>query len=64
MTITGAEYISQILHVTPTLQYLDIGSNDIDDEGMGIISEALQHNKSLTAVRVDNCELSVKGIAI
>ena len=44
-----------------TLRVLDVSYNDIGDEGMAIISEALQHNKSLTELRVAQCGLSVKG---
>ena len=61
MIITGAVYISQLLNVTPTLQCLDMSWNGIGDEGMAVISEALQHNKSLTILRVTQCGLSVKG---
>ena len=61
MIITGAVYISQLLNVTHTLQVLIMGVNDIGDEGIAVISEALQHNKSLTTLRVVRCGLSVKG---
>ena len=61
IVITGAVYISQLLNVTHTLQELHMDSNDIGDDGMTVISEALQHNKSLTTLRVRGCELSVKG---
>ena len=61
MIITGAVYISQLLNVTHTLQALNMSSNDIGDEGMAVISEALQHNKSLTTLWVAQCGLSVKG---
>ena len=61
MIITGAVYISQLLNVTPTLQCLAMSYNDIGDEGMAIISEALQHNKSLTELTVPECGLSVRG---
>ena len=44
-----------------TLRVLDVSNNDIGDEGMAIISEALQHNKSLTKLYVQQCGLSVKG---
>ena len=44
-----------------TLRVLDVSENDICDEGMAIISEALQHNKSLTVLKVSRCGLSVKG---
>ena len=43
-----------------TLRVLDVRYNDIGDEGMAIISEALQHNKSLTELWVTGCGLSVK----
>ena len=64
MIITGAVYISQLLNVTPTLQCLDMSINYIGDEGMAMISEALQHNKSLTTLRVGGCGLSVKGTVV
>ena len=61
---TGAVYISQLLNVTHTLQVLYMDSNDIGDDGMAAISEALQHNKSLTTLRVGQCGLSVKGTVV
>ena len=64
MIIAGAVYISQLLNVTHTLQDLDINYNDIGDDGMAVISEALQHNKSLTELWVDKCGLSVKGTVV
>ena len=64
MIITGAVYISQLLNVTHTLQELNMRSNDIGDDGMAVISEALQHNKLLTTLRVVKCGLSVKGTVV
>ena len=64
MIITGAVYISQLLNVTHTLQKLYMSRNDIGDDGMAVISEALQHNKSLTTLRVEWCGLSVKGTVV
>ena len=66
MIITGAVYISQLLNVTPTLQCLYMSSDDIGDEGMAIISEVLQHNRSLTitSLEVVQCGLSVKGTVV
>ena len=64
MIITGAVYISQLLNVTHTLQELNMSDNDIGDEGMAVISEALQHNKSLTTLGVGECGLSVKGTVV
>ena len=40
---------------------LDVGWNDIGDDGMAAISEALQNSKSLTKLNVYHCGLSVKG---
>ena len=62
MIIVAAKYISQLLNVTHTLQELKIGWNDdISDDGIAVISEALQHNKSLTTLYVQDCGLSAKG---
>ena len=61
MILVGAKYISQLLNVTHTLQKLNIGFNDISDDGIAVISEALQHNKSLTTLNVQECGLSAKG---
>ena len=52
---------SVIITGSATLRVLDISENNIGDEGMVIISEALQHNKSLTRLIVGECQLSVKG---
>ena len=64
MIITGAVYINQLLNVTHTLQVLDMSRNDIGDDGMAVISEALQHNKSFTTLEVGQCGLSVKGTVV
>jgi len=61
MIITGAVYISQLLKVIHKVQVLYMPNNDIGDDGMAVISEALQHNKSLTTLGVGQCGLSVKG---
>ena len=47
-----------------TLRVLNVTYNDIGDDGMAVISEALQHNKSLTLLRVEHCGLSVKGTVV
>ena len=62
MIFVGAKYISQLLNVTHTLQELNIGANNISDDGIAVISEALQHNKSFTNLWVYQCGLSAKGI--
>ena len=62
MIITGAVCISRLLNITHTLEDLDMNDNDIGDDGMAVISEALQHSKSLTTLGVGRCGLSLKGI--
>ena len=64
MIITGAVYISQLLNVTHALKVLDMSGNNISDDGMVVISEALQHNKSLTTLRIGQCGLLVKGTVV
>ena len=64
MIITGAVCISQLLNITTTLQWLDMSDNNIGDDGMAVISEALQHNTSITKLRVGGCGLSVKGTVV
>ena len=44
-----------------TFRVLDVSSNDIGDDGMTVISEALQNSKSLTKLDVCRCGLSVQG---
>ena len=53
-----------IITGSATLRVLDISANDIGDDGMVILSEALQHNKSLINLRVMKCGLSVKGTVV
>ena len=64
MIIVGAKYISQLLNVTHTLQELYIDDNNIGDDGIAVISEALQHNKSVTILRMQLCGLSAKGTMV
>ena len=44
-----------------TLRVLRVSYNDIGDDGMAVISEALQNSKSLTELNVRCCGLSVQG---
>ena len=53
-------YIVIILD-SATLRVLDVSNNDIGDDGMAVISEALQNSKSLTKLNVYLCGLSVQG---
>ena len=43
------------------LRVLDVGGNEIGDDGISMISEELQHNELLTKLLVWRCGLSVKG---
>ena len=53
-----------IITGSATLRVLDVADIDIGDDGMAVISEALQHNKSFTKLVVAECGLSVKGTVV
>ena len=53
-----------IITGSATLRVLDVSNNDIGDYGMAVISEVIQHNKSLTTLVVIQCGLSVKGTVV
>ena len=53
-----------IITGSATLRVLNVSLNDIGDDGMAVISEALQYNKSLTTLPVLRCGLSVKGTVV
>ena len=53
-----------IITGSATLRVLNFSSNDIGDDGMAVISEALQYNKSFTRLLVAECGLSVKGTVV
>ena len=44
-----------------TLRVLDVGDNNYGDDGMEVISKALQHNQSLTELYIYNCMIGGKG---
>ena len=46
------------------MRELKVSINDISDDGMAILSEALQHTKSLTRLMVAKCGLSAKGTVV
>ena len=54
-------FYAVIIIDSATLRMLQVSWNDIGDDGMAVISEALQDNKSLTTLNVYKCGLSVKG---
>ena len=43
------------------LRTFNIGKNDISDEGMGMILETLQDNKSLTELNIEKCDCLQKA---
>ena len=43
------------------LIHLNIGSNDISDDGVRHVTEGLQQNDTLTKLVLYNCKISVKG---
>ena len=47
--------------VNRTLKHLDINRNKIQDDGVRDIMEGLQQNDTLTELRLEECEISVKG---
>ena len=53
-----------IITGSATLRELDVSWHDIGDEGIAVISEALQHNKSLTSLCIGRCGFSVKGTLV
>ena len=53
-----------IITGSATLRVLDVNLNDIGDDGMAVISETLQHCRSLTRLWVGGCGLSVKGTVV
>ena len=59
--ITGASYIKIMLMENNQLQHLDISHNNINDDGMRQITEALQYNNTLAELVTRRCHFSVEG---
>ena len=53
--------LNDIITGSKTLRVLNIGFNNIGDDGISTISMELQHNNSLTELSVAQCGLSEKG---
>ena len=53
-----------IITGSATLRMLDVSNNDIGDDGMAIVSKILQHNKSLTTLKIRECGLTAKGTVV
>ena len=61
MITTGAICIKTLLMENKKLQVLDIGANQISNEGVAAICEGLHHNTNVTELRMSECGLSVEG---
>ena len=61
MITTGAISISQALMVNQTLLELDIGYNEIGDDGITAIAGSLS-NSSITVLDVGYCGISLVGV--
>ena len=53
-----------IITGSTTLRELDVSWNDIGDNGISVITEGLQSNKTLTKLTVSECGFSVKGTVL
>ena len=53
--------MSIVIAGSATLRVLDVVDNDYGDNGMEVISKALQQNQSLTELYIYNCMIGVKG---
>ena len=59
---TGACCIAEFLKNNQPLNTLSVCYNNIGDDGVSMIVEALQGNNTITEFMVDDCGISVKGI--
>ena len=62
MITTGAICIKTLLMENKTITLLDIGYNQISNEGVAAICQGLENTTTLTELRMHNCGLSVEGI--
>ena len=46
---------------SPLLRILDVSYNNIGDNGLSLITEALQYNHTLTELHAYGCRFSVEG---
>ena len=62
MITTGAICIKTLLMENKKLQVLNIGGNQIGNEGVAAVCEPLyNYNTTLTELRMFNCGISVEG---
>ena len=50
-----------MLSTNQTLQILEMGHNDIGDDGISVIIKKLQYNSNLIKLKMQKCGLSNKG---
>ncbi|XP_065887341.1 NACHT, LRR and PYD domains-containing protein 3-like isoform X2 [Dysidea avara] len=60
LSAKGASSVGKFLK-NCTLEVLDMGGNPIGDDGLSLVIDCLQHNKTLTKLYVYECGLSAKG---
>ena len=53
-----------IITGSTTLRELNVSGNDIGDNGISVITDRLQSNKTLTKLNVSWCGFSVKGTVL
>ena len=57
----GAIQIGKTLSANKTIQTLEMGHNNIGDDGISVIIKELQHNNTLIKLKVQKCGFSSKG---
>ena len=62
MITTGVICIKTLLMKNKILQVLDIGWNQIGNEGVAAVCEVLHNNTNITELWMDYCGISVEGI--
>ena len=57
----GAVHISKMLSTNQALQILEMGQNNIGDDGISVIIKKLQYSSNLIKLRMQKCGLSSEG---
>ena len=58
MTIEGVRELAMMLCFNKELRYLALNNNEIDDNSMNLLGDALQYNKRLEYLYLNNCNLN------
>ena len=59
--LVGACFIGEFLKVNCVLKTLDLSQNNVGDDGISVIADALLCNQTLTELWVGECGVTVKG---